>query len=459
MDIRLFNQSKISNISKDLWTDSYTNPQPKKPVIGTRSPSNVLRQGIDLEKTISIDHGALRFQPLIKPGWGRQGIAYGPYARQNGLAFSAFLLNGHNTSQVGDLGQSLQERLRQWIRGSQRENLGRRLLAWVFSHKNEPLIRRIWRWLHMSKPCFNSPPLDENLAVGWFPQAISSNPLQEGNGFVIRGVGPENGELQVRVGGNLLAAFKGLQNLQVYYIVILREKGAAYYAASIPKAKGLVAYPDLRPIALDSSNDEPTVYAAIHQSVLGQIGFSVDTRVYGVQVQTISELATWYGTAHAADCLQGQGTLQSLAAEVGGNWTLLSGDYGRSPQGLKPLGNHNLAILYPPDPSGLLHVEVDVPETVATFGILWRVQDEHNLWRCQITGNECELAYREQGVWQAIAVAQGQYAAPSTRHALQVVDDGQQFSLYLNGQLLLDRSFTDSRLQHASGIGLYVPEA
>ena len=61
-------------------------------------------------------------------------------------------------------------------------------------------------------------------------------------------------------------------------------------------------------------------YAGIYQSVQGEIGFWVDTRVYGTQVQQIPQLSTWYGTAQVADKLTGNGLLNGCPAEIGGLW-------------------------------------------------------------------------------------------------------------------------------------------
>ncbi|TIP52686.1 MAG: DNA-binding protein, partial [Mesorhizobium sp.] len=68
-------------------------------VIGTCAAGGAVRLGCDVERQIAIDHGALRFQPLITPGWQRQGIAYGPFRRHAGLVMAVSITNGHNTSQ------------------------------------------------------------------------------------------------------------------------------------------------------------------------------------------------------------------------------------------------------------------------------------------------------------------------------------------------------------------------
>jgi hypothetical protein len=409
---------------------------------------------VDKEKLIAIDNGALRFQPLMNPGWGKQGIAYGPYHRSNGLAFAVFLLNGHNTSQLGHIEDDFKQRLSRWIKGSETEKPLQRLLRWACSNQKKGIVKRILYWAKNTPKRFQSPCIDENLAIGWFPNEVPANPLAEGNAFIIHATGPENGELWARVGTNLLSAFKGLQNIQVYYIVILREKGAAYYAASVPNAYGLVAYPNMRPLAIDPFNDDATVYAGLYQSVLGQIGFRVDTRVYGVQVEQIPEIATWYGTAHVADNLQGQGLLKDVAAEMGGYWTVYQGCYELTVSGVRPSEVDSLAVLDPRTPSGLIHGIIETSVNVTDVSIIWRFQDKNNFWSFLLDGEKCQLKIKENGFWISVAVSQEWHLHPKTIHSVQILDDGETFSLYLNGKLVFNNWFTDLRLQNGTGVGM-----
>jgi len=326
--------------------------------------------------------------------------------------------------------------------------------------KKKSLWRRFWRWTRNSrtwasqfKTPFYIPEFDENLAVGWFPHEVPDNPQTEGNALIVRGTGAENGELQARVGMSLLSVFKGLQNLQTYYVIVLREQGAAYYAASVSNARGLVAYPEMRPIAIDCFNTDPTVYAAIHQSVLGQIGFSVDTRIYGVQVQQIPELAAWYGTAHAADRLTGSGLLIDTA-EVGGRWQVYSGSYERTADGARPIDSENLAVLEPVVPAGLIHAIAQLPATISLFSIIWRFQDPNNYWKFQISAENCQLWQQENGIWKNIAVSNQRYVQPYTLNSIQILDDGEAIGLYLNGRLVFDTWFAETQLQNATGVGI-----
>ena len=72
---------------------------------------------MDREGVIGIDNGALRIKPLIHPGWGRAGIAYGPFERRNGRTLAVFMVNCHNTSQAENLKESFRDRFDRWLRG------------------------------------------------------------------------------------------------------------------------------------------------------------------------------------------------------------------------------------------------------------------------------------------------------------------------------------------------------
>ncbi|MDJ0732907.1 MAG: hypothetical protein QNJ47_02290 [Nostocaceae cyanobacterium] len=449
------------NIVQKSLTDSYTQKCPAGRTIGTISPSGVVRKGADVENIIAIDNGALRFQPLVKPGWGKQGIAYGPYTRTNGLAFAALLLNGHNTSQAERI-ESLGKRLHRWLIGGETQKPLNRFHSWLKSPQKWWMGRRLWWWICSSpefRKYFPLSKLDENLAVGWFPQEVPQNPRSEGNGFIVHATGTENGELWTRVGNNLLSCVKGLQNIQTYYIVILREKGAAYYAASVPNAHGLGNYPNMRPLAIDAFNDDPTVYAAIYQSVLGQIGFRIDTRVYGAQITEIPALATWYGTAQAADSLMGTGMLDTATTQPGGNWQLWQGNYQRSSKGSFPTQADSLAVLNCEAASGLVHLLVETQGQTTEISLLWRVCDRNNYWSFQASGHKCRLRLRQNGKWQTLAVSDLWSLQPNAINSLQISDQGEQFSLYLNGKLVFNKPFTDSRLQTATGIGIGATQA
>jgi hypothetical protein len=440
--------------AQPLLTDTFSDNRAAGKTIGTKSDSGAVRQGIDVEGLIAIDNGALRMQPLLDPGWGRQGIVYGPYSRTNGLTFAVSMLNGHNTSQASNIGERFRSRLQRWLLGSEANPPLERLIFWIKSKQKKGILRRFFWWLLISPRFYKLPNINENLAVGWFPTKVPQDPLCEGNSFIVHAAEGENGELWTRVGKNLLSAFRRLQNLHVYYIVVLREKGAAYYAASVPNAYGVGAFPNMRPIAIDPFNDEPTLYAGFYQCVLGQIGFRVDTRVYGVHIEQIPQLMTWYGTAHAADLLVGEGSLNLSKAEIGGYWTVYRGKYELTPKGVQATVANSLAVLDPGSPSGLVHGLIETFNDNSPVGFLWRFQDTDNFWLLQISVDCCVLQINQAGVLETVAVDQQTVLTPNQTHSIQILDDGDMMSLYLDGVRLFNRGFIDTRLTDATGVGV-----
>ncbi|WP_246259630.1 nucleotide-binding protein [Oxynema aestuarii] len=446
----------LGQIGDRAATDSFTDCRPSGKVIGTLSPGGVRRLGADVEKRIGIDNGALRLQPLITPGWGKQGIAYGPYPRRNGLTFVAFVLNGHNTSESSLL-ETLRQRLRRWWLGSEAENPHKRLWRWLTSSHKRGMFRRLLTWIR-STPRFSKyvplPRIEENFAIGWFPSAIPGNPPMEGNAAIVRATGADNGELLVRVGDRCAPLFQGLQNLQIYYAIVLRERGAAYYAASLPQARGLGSYPEMRPLAIDPFDRTPNLYAAIYQSVLGQIGFRVDTRVYGVQVQSVPEFEQWYGSARGADRLVGEGELDGSPAEIGGDWSVCTGACQRTPTGTIAVAADSLALLDPQVPCGLLHTEIATGARPGTSALVWRARDRENFWALWLSGDRWEVGIREGGLWHPVARSDRPVLTSNTVHSVQILDDGDRFQALLDGQPLFDGDLGDRRGSDATGIGI-----
>jgi hypothetical protein len=448
--------STVNRSSSDM-IDRFLDDRQPGGVIGSKV-DNMIRKGVDKEGVIGIDHGALRIQPLVAPEWGRSGIAYGPYKRANGLAFGVFLINGHNTSQAEPLLESLRMRWKRWLLGSETEKPITRLKRWMRSRQRKYIWRRFLQWTRSAPRLFHPDRfLDENLAVGWFPSEAPRNPLQQGNSFIMHALGPECGDLWVRTGVGSLRTVRGLQNVQTYYIVILREEGAAYYAASISGVPGLDAYPRMRLLGIDAFAREETVYAGVHQSVLGQIGFRVDTRVYRTQVATLPSFEHWYGSAHGADLLAGDGSLHMSTAEKGRSWTVCEGKLNRAEMGATAADERNLAILMLPSPSGLIHLLVHTgnqPSSAA--GIVWRARDAENYWKFDVDSQRCQLSLKENGIITHFPVSREFRLAPNGWNSLQVVDDGENFRLYVNGDLVFGTSFSDRRLEDACGAGVFV---
>jgi hypothetical protein len=414
-----------------------------------------MRLGVDREGVIGIDGGALRIQPLIKQRWGRSGIAYGPYSRQNGLGFGVSILNGHNTSQTGSLGETLPQRLKQWWLGSKTEKPLIRMQRWIRGSQRRYTLRHFLRWAIAGSRFLQTATVDENLAVGWFSGESPKSPASEGSAFLMHALGPECGELWTRVGPGVQRTAYSVQNVPLFLFVILRERGAAYYAASIAGAPGLDPYPSMTLLGIDPFSTDPTVYAGIHQSVLGQIGFRVDTRVYRTQVAELQDYRPWYGSAAGADTLEGDGPLEALRPAIGGDWTIWHGQFVRTPSGTVAGPSENTAVLDLFAPSGLVHLLVEVGgDPVASVRILWRVKDRDNYWAFEVGSQHCLLITKENGVLGKTPATKSHHLMPNAVNSVQIFDSGETIRLYLNGDLVYGTHLWDQRLQQATGVGI-----
>lgn len=441
-----------------LLTDRFEGLVRPGKVVGTRTADGHPRGGVDVEGVLSIDNGALRVQPLIEPGWARAGLAYGPFRREAGLAFAVFMLNGHNTSQSEPLPDSLRNRLQRWWLGSETSSPTRRLVGWLRSGRAPRMVRQLRWWWRLSGQRRPIHRLDENLAVGWFAEPNPREPAVRGNALIMHATGPENGELQAIVSGVPMTAAGGIQNLQIQYVVMLRERGAAYYAASVSRARGIGEYPFLRPLALDAVGDDAVVFAGIHQPVLGQIGFRADSRVYAARVAVVPAWSRWYGSAHAADRLRGEGDLGAGVAEVGGAWTHFAGHCQRREEGIVGIARCNVAVLFPAVASGLVCCNISTATSEARGGLVWRALDDRNYWSLLVGAEGFELSRTQDGHRSVVATDSVRRTRPGSQHALQLLDDGRAFSACLDGQLLFDSMRVDDRLADATGVGICVTE-
>jgi hypothetical protein len=262
-----------------MFHDDFSDDRAAGTVIGTLSDSGYKRLGVDVEKVLGIDNGALRIAPLIEAGFGRVAIAYGPFPRRDGLAFSVQILNGHNTAQSEPLPETFRDRISLWLRGSEKDPKWRRLGRWLSSGRVRRTLRQFRWWWRTAKDSGPVPALDENLAVGWFPADVVPDPRRAGNPFIMHALGPENGELWAGGNGTRTRALRGVQNLPLSLVNILRPEGMAYYVSSMDGAPGMVPHPFLRPVALEYGPSADELYLGIQQSVLGQIGWRLDTRI------------------------------------------------------------------------------------------------------------------------------------------------------------------------------------
>ncbi|MBX3376951.1 MAG: hypothetical protein KF678_08110 [Phycisphaeraceae bacterium] len=433
-----------------LLDDTFSDPRSRGSVVGSPvlDARGGMRLGVDVERVMSIDHGKLRIEPLARPGWGRAGIAYGPYQRVAGLALAVKIDNGHNMSQTCQLRSWIRQTVR-WFRGSETDPPYVRLLRWVGHRPRMTFARKLHRWYESRTRSRPLPTIRENLAVGFFPSPAPTDPLPTGNGLGVHASEVhDNGELWAGVRDRCVSACTSLQNLTMYYIVVLREQGAVYYAASLPGAHAVGGYPEMRPVAVDPFNVDRELYAGVHQAVLGEIGFTMDTRVHGVRVADLGES---FHTGHAADGLLGEGPLEGSPAAIGGSWR--GEGFERTAAGVRAVGPSAIAWIETGLPSGLTHVMITPAAASRPPGVAFRMKDRNNLWAFFADDLGSRLAVCLAGEWKTIAEG-GPPLVAGRPSSVQVLDDGKEFTISVDGVMAFGKRIADLRLGAETRAGL-----
>ncbi len=401
------------------------------------APGRLPRTIVDPEGVISVDNGALRIAPLLDQAWGRAAIAYGPIPRQGGLVLSVYLLNGHNTAQVENLPESLWRRFDRWWRGCDQESRIERLRRWVRSGRMRRTFHLFRWWLHLRKGRKSICRLDENLAVGWFTDPAPGDPTGSGSAMVMHACGGDNGELWVRSSSRNTPVLRQVPDIPLCLTVVLRERGAAYYVGATPGTHQLPAYPLVRPIAIDTCSDDSDVHAVVTQSAFGQIGFRIDSRVYSVRVAKVDELANWYGTACAADCMSGTGRLDSLPAERGGEWHVFEGELIRTEAGACATTGSAAAVLRPGGEIGLVHAVMTPGVGLNGCGLTARFSDSRNMLHVVLNRESLELVEIRNSVVTSRGRVDGLALARETDVALQVLLDDMRVTCFLDGKPMI----------------------
>ena len=386
------------------WRDTFGDDRAP----GTVDGSGPGRRIADAEDTVSIDRGALRFAPNRVPGWGRQGVSYPPVPRHTGTAFAVMVLNGHNGSHSGPIDGGLRRRFDDWLRGPRGLSIGARLIAFArYGRRRESL--RLMRWWLGRAPRFTSgPTLDDNLAVGFFHTERPDDPLRQGTVAVVRTNEGLTGMVVASHAGDETTAIPDMVNVPTGYITVLRERGAMLYATSQADVRHFAPLPFMRPIALDPGrDDEPdVVYAGVHQSVLGQVGFSADTRISDTAVARPDPWRAWCTTAIVADRLPEGRPIPLTTPERGPSWS-------------------SRTTVAPSQLVGLVAVRLSVD---AVGSVRFRHIDEHNHWCVRVEGTTLRLSVTENGATTDLAHAEFRRAPDDL---LQIVDDGHRIRVHI----------------------------
>jgi hypothetical protein len=426
-----------------LLVDDFSDSHRWGRVIGTRTRSAARREGVDSERSLSIQGDALRIRPPVKTGWGRCVLAYGPIELRPGTAAAVHLLNGHHGSQGYRL-PSIRRQLRMWREGSHTNPPDLRRTARLFlDRRREPPLRRVRSWYRNWR---RDDTLErESLAVGWTVRPESTFSDGHSAGFVIRTAEWDNGDLMASVGSELLPVAVGLANAPLHLVLLVRGTTVALYGASLEDSQGLAAYPGLRPLAIVPF--EPgSCYLAIQQAVLGEIGFSIDTRAYDVRVASLPHLAAWYGTAHVAEEFTGPGPLGVAAGSARARWVDDDGTFERSASGAVAGKAGRLAVIDPQAPSGLVRASC---EPGAAFGLVWRAAPDAHA-RVELTDTAWRLIRHRHGDDHLIGEGSGPRGVGAT--SMQIFDDGRHLRVSRDSHVLYEGSAED--LPPGTGVGL-----
>ncbi|MBK8015286.1 MAG: oxidoreductase [Betaproteobacteria bacterium] len=176
----------------------------------------------------------------------------------------------------------------------------------------------------------------------------------------------------------------------------------------------------------------------MHQCLLGQIGFRADSRVYGVRVTQDSGAASrWAGAAAAAAA--DEGTLPPAAmASVGGTWESFGGVAGvriGSPAGLLRL---------------CLKPSACLPEPI---GLCWGMGSGPDGWELRLESRRLVLSFRRGERHDELAVTERAAGVPAPRD-VQVLDDGQEITIIVDGDAPFGRRFPAAGPASGSGVGL-----
>lgn len=397
--------------------DDFDDERPLGAVIGSRSGTGAVRQGVDAEAAVGIDGGELRFAALARPGWGRQGVSYGPFDATPGLTVAVQVLNGHNNAQSNTLPQG-------------RKALARRL-AREFPHVE-----------------LDPPHIDDNLAIGFFPAAAPTDAAHSGHALMMHAGGITNGELRARVDDGLASLVSAVQELPLRYVVALRETGAVYYLASVPGAHGAAALPSMRPVAVDATPPTGPLWAGIHQAVHGEVGHDIATRVAALRAEVVAELAGWGAGTLAADRLDSAG--------AAADWQPGEGSLVRTTEGMAGAGGPAWAWLALPAPAGLVHAVIDtaaVQGSATVAGLVFRIGADGSAWRVLVTRDRASLEVRDgANPWTEVAESAVRLES-GRRTSLQVLDDGASLAVNLGGTALFGW-ISDTRHADNPGVGV-----
>ncbi len=415
-------------------------------VIGSMTQSGHRRLGSDPEKTLSVDAGGLRIAPLERPGWGRSCLSYGPIINRPGLVFAVHLLNGHHASQTYTL-RRLVPRIGQWLRGSGVRPIRRRVMRLLFDDRRVSSWRRLGSWARAtaapdSPIARRFPPLAakrqrnaglrriaDNLAVGFFNRTTAVSLREIDAGFVVRSANNLHGELTVIINGRQVPVLGRLGALPLCLVTIRRADSTLYAVSSLTDARGMPGFPQFRPLAVGPPPVSAELFPAVQQNVSGEIGFSVDSRVFSLAATVEPTLTTWFAGAHIADCFIGEGAITPTPTVVGLAWRPIGEPLRRSSNGaVGSMGD--AAYIDPGAVTGLIHVTA--ANGPLGLALVWRARGDDDHWRLELRATTFRLGRRRHGTDEWLAEGD----LPPSVAALQVLDGDDEIRVVADETLI-----------------------
>lgn len=385
-----------------LLVDEFADELPRGAVIGTASSTGQLRLGVDREGCLGIDLGALRLAAPEVPGWRRHALSYGPLTAQVNDCAAFLLLNGHHGSQTRRVYSGrLRSFMRSWATGSIRR--------FLVTGPWRGGARRLGRIAPTSAHDLTVPVHRTSLRIGWF--AAPDRPrLNELPSFSVAAAGVRNGDLRVRTHGRDLTVVEGITNTPLCLVILRCHHGTTYLAGGMVDAFGVPAYPELRPVAFIPGGPTSKAYLGLHQSVLGEVGFNQDTRLYGVRH------GSWGGC-----CCE-----RPLTAESSG----VSGT----------------SVSTANDPGCL---SVPLPDQVPTW-LRFRQTGSADYWEVRFDRTVMELGHVAQGRWTSLRRGR----RPRRAATLMIQDDGNTILVAVDGRQVLGGPLEAEPVAAARGVDL-----
>jgi hypothetical protein len=473
--------------------DDFADDQPGGRVIGTATRTGHRRFGSDVEGVLSVDHGALRIKPLVRPEWGRAAIAYGPFVPRDGLVASVVLTNGRNGSEDLERWPSPLHWLAQHVRGTQSDSPLRRAIDSPMFRGRDALHRRV-RAARYDAGKHDARRSAANLAFGWSTSATPPAPDSH-TSLVVRSTGPENAELCLG-GSGRLQAVTPVAELPMR-LALAFDGARMIHSWSVDDGTG--HWPNLRALGTTAVDPERPGWFVLQQRVLGQVGWGMDTRLREIRIgdlepvgepldsgppdpgcETTSALRPVHGTvvldddfddgddpAHAE--LHGRRIGRAAWRKVFGERSIIvSGGTAQveAPRAvrrdmprrlLRPSGQRTMYVVDWDGSPGAIETEIVPPGTGRGEGergraglVLWQDPDNFliiNDWLDDQYPGASVSAFRRldgfEEVYDAVWVNVGDRIRWGSRHLLAVGFDRFGFTASLDGIPVLHREFAD----------------